>query len=69
MKNREQIRQTIGIIIVAVGMFVAVCTADGSKHEILLRLSGVAAMAAGVIIGRLWEYENKKTETPCQEEN
>lgn len=69
MKNREQIRQTIGIIIVAVGMFVAVCTTDGSKHEILLRLSGVAAMAAGVIIGRLWKYEKPKTETPCQEEN
>ena len=69
MKNREQIRQTIGIIIVAVGMFVAVCTADGSKHEILLRLSGVVATAAGVVIGRLWKYENKKTETSCQEEN
>ena len=69
MKNREQTRQTIGIIIVAVGMFVAACTADGSKHEILLRLSGVVATAAGVVIGRLWEYKNKKTETSCQEEN
>lgn len=69
MKNRKQIRRTIGIIKVAVGMFLAVCTADGSKHEILLRLSGVAAMAAGVVVGRLWEYDNPKTETPCQEEN
>lgn len=69
MKNNKQIMQTIGIIIVAVGMFVAVCTADGSKHEILLRLSGVAAMVVGVIIGRLWKYENQKTEKPCHEES
>lgn len=69
MKNRKQIRQTIGIIIYVVGMFVAVCTADGSKHEILLRLFGVAAMAFGVIFGRLWKYETKKTKKPCQEES
>ena len=61
--------QTIGIIIVAVGMFVAVSTPDESKNEIIMRLSGVAAMAAGVIIGRLWKYENPKTEKPCQEES
>lgn len=69
MKKNEQIRQTIGIIIVAVGMFVAVSTPDESKNEVIMRLSGVATMAVGVIIGRLWKYEKPKTENPCQEEN
>lgn len=69
MKNNEQIRQKIGIILVAVGMFVAVCTPDESKNEIIMRLSGAAAMAVGVIIGRLWKYEKPKTEKPCHEES
>lgn len=32
-----------------IGMFVAVCTMDGSAHEIALRLGGVAAFIVGLI--------------------
>lgn len=32
-----------------VGVFVAVCTADGSAHEIALRLGGTAAFVIGLV--------------------
>lgn len=32
-----------------IGVFVAVCTMDGSAHEIALRLGGVAAFIVGLV--------------------
>lgn len=32
-----------------IGVFVAVCTMDGSAHEIALRLCGVAAFIVGLV--------------------
>ena len=34
-------------IIALLGLFVAVCTADGSAHELLLRACGASAFAVG----------------------
>ena len=31
------------------GVFVAICTMDGSSHEVALRLGGIAAFAIGLI--------------------
>lgn len=45
----------IGTTAVIAGIFLAGCTADGSKHEIALRLSGVVLMAIGAIVLRKLE--------------
>lgn len=31
------------------GVFVAICTMDGSAHEVAIRLGGIAAFAIGLI--------------------
>lgn len=35
--------------VAVIGVFVAICTMDGSAHEVALRLGGTAAFAIGVI--------------------
>lgn len=32
-----------------IGVFVAICTVDGSAHEVAIRLGGTAAFAIGLI--------------------
>lgn len=44
-------RRITGALLIIVGFFMAICTADGSAHEIALRLIGAATAFAGVIIG------------------
>ena len=39
----------VAVAVAVAGVIVAVCTADGSAHEIALRLSGVAAFIGGLI--------------------
>lgn len=48
-------RSIIGAVILIVGFFLAVCTADESKHELVLRLVGVALSIAGVVVGRFYK--------------
>lgn len=48
-------RQTIGAIIAIVGLFIAVCTADGSSHELACRFIGIALFATGAVIGRFFD--------------
>ena len=43
-----------------IGVFVAVCTTDGSAHEVALRLGGVAAFIIGTVG---WSLTGKE-ETP-----
>lgn len=53
-------KKTINTIFAAVailGAFVAVCTADGSAHEMTLRLAGVAAFAVGMVGNSLTSKE------------
>ncbi len=49
----------IGTTAVIAGIFLAGCTADGSKHEIALRLSGVVLMAIGAIVLRKLDQEKE----------
>ena len=44
-------RRIAGALLIIVGLFMAVCTADGSTHEIALRFIGVASAFAGVLVG------------------
>lgn len=44
--------KVIGTTAVIAGIFLAGCTADGSKHEIALRLAGVVTLGIGAIILR-----------------
>lgn len=48
MKTRT--RSIIGGFVTFVGLFVAVCTVDGSKNETRNRLIGVAMCAAGTAV-------------------
>ena len=43
-------RKTIGAIVAIIGLFAAVCVMDGSAHELLIRVGGVATFIAGVLI-------------------
>lgn len=42
-----------------VGMTMAVCVADGSSHEILARFAGVALLATGAYIAKLFDFQQK----------
>lgn len=45
-------RRTIGAIALILGIFLAACTADGTKGEIALRCAGVVLSATGAAVGR-----------------
>lgn len=44
-------RRIAGALLIIVGFFMVICTADGSAHEIALRLIGAASAFAGVLVG------------------
>lgn len=44
-------RHIIGAVVLIIGMFLAIATADGSKNEVILRAAGVALIAAGAFAG------------------
>lgn len=46
------ISEIIGGTIFFIGLFIAVCTVDGSPNEMLLRLIGLAVCVIGAIIVR-----------------
>ena len=52
-------KKTIGAIVAVIGMAVAVMTADGSRHEVLLRCAGVALLAAGAFVGGYFADANE----------
>lgn len=52
MKN---MMKTFWIIVAAIGLFVAICTADNSRHELALRLVGIVMLAAGGWFGGLMD--------------
>lgn len=61
-------KRKIYITIAIIGAFVAVCTADGSGHEIGMRTFGVLAFGMFSYLGGLWgessrfEYEDEEAE-------
>ena len=61
-------KKTIGAIVAVIGMSVAVMTADGSRHEVLLRCAGVAMLAAGAFVGGYLTASDDDKEDPYIEE-
>lgn len=51
-------REIIGCAMVAIGMMVTVGIVDGSSHELLLRLGGIAIVVAGGFVGRLFRNDD-----------
>ena len=59
METIKKIASKAFATIAIVGVFVAVCTMDGSAHEVALRLGGTAAFAIG-LIG--WSFTSNEKE-------
>ena len=58
----------IGAIAIIFGMFAAICTADGSKHELVSRCSVVALFVAGGFVGGFFVRPDDDKEDPYIEE-
>lgn len=56
MKTREYVGGGIAIL----GLLLAVCTADESAYEVLLRGCGIALLAVGAFIARVFDFQNAK---------
>ena len=55
-------RKTIGFVLAIAGLFIAVCTKDGSSHELACRFFGIALFATGAFIGRFFDGMEDKPE-------
>lgn len=51
-------RKCIGTTMAAIGLFLAVCTADGSKWEMGLRMAGVAMFAIGAGLAGAYYWQD-----------
>ena len=51
-------KKNIGVAMTVLGLFLAIATADGSKHEILLRLTGVIMFALGAFLAQMFDFES-----------
>ena len=49
MEKLKKIASKAFATVAIIGVFVAVCTMDGSAHEVALRLGGTAAFVIGLI--------------------
>lgn len=56
-------RNTIATILFAAGLFLAICTMDGSNHELLLRGAGMLLAALGAHIGRWFDKTGGSTDS------
>lgn len=56
--NKRQLKKSIGTAMLCIGLFLAICTADGSKCEIGLRLAGVALFAIGAGLAEVYDWQN-----------
>lgn len=61
-------KQIIGAAVIMIGMFLAICTTDGCRHEVIARLVGVALCAAGGFLGGYFANEEEDKEDPYIEE-
>lgn len=55
----KKVKKTIGSALMISGMILAVCTADGSKYEIGLRLAGVAMLAIGAWLAKAYDFQKE----------
>lgn len=49
MEKLKKIASKAFATLATLGVFVAICTTNGSAHEVALRLGGIAAFAIGLI--------------------
>lgn len=57
---KKTLKKEIGTAMLSIGLFLAVCTADGSKWEIGLRLTGVAMIAIGAWLAEAYDWQTGK---------
>lgn len=55
-------RNIIGAVCMIVGLFVAICTVDGSNHELAMRAGGIALVIAGGCVGDFFDIEKEERE-------
>lgn len=65
---KTKTRNIIGGILTFIGLFVAVCTVDGSKNEMRNRLIGVAMCAAGTAVLTTGNKEKENDERKTDHE-
>ena len=54
----KTLKKRIGTAMLGIGLFLAVCTADGSKCEMGLRLAGVVMFAIGAYLAEAYDWQN-----------
>ena len=59
---KRQLKKRIGAVMAFSGLFAAICTMDGSAHELLVRSMGVAAFAIGAWLAEAYDFQDKDNE-------
>ena len=59
---KRQLKKRFGAVMAFAGLFAAICTMDGSAHELLVRSMGVAAFAIGAWLAEAYDFQDKKQE-------
>ena len=55
----KTLKKRIGTAMLSIGLFLAVCTADGSKHEIGVRIAGVVIFAVGAWLAEAYDFQKE----------
>ena len=58
----KKTKKTIGAVMTIAGLFLAICTADNSAHEIALRFGGVMMFAIGAYLAEAYDFQQKRNE-------
>ena len=53
----KKFKKNIGTVMSAIGMAIAIGTADGSKYELLLRLLGVVLFGLGAYLAEMMDFQ------------
>lgn len=54
-----KVRRIIGGTIALVGLTAAVSIRDGSSYEVLIRLMGISMLAAGALIAKAFDFQDR----------